>query len=50
MKPSDAGVERSAINAAAFGRLCVETKVEDNGDIKGAAAAFGRLCVETVAV
>ena len=34
-------------NAAAFGRLCVETN-SNNLDFSGApAAAFGRLCVET---
>ena len=33
--------------AAAFGRLCVETSKKSNLFIKIEAAAFGRLCVET---
>ena len=33
--------------AAAFGRLCVETPKADHDDGPDAAAAFGRLCVET---
>ncbi|SNU78712.1 Uncharacterised protein [Neisseria zoodegmatis] len=37
------------MNAAAFGRLCVETlRVCSSGE-DGMAAAFGRLCVETSA-
>ena len=33
---------------AAFGRLCVETRVNEARKAKMAPAAFGRLCVETV--
>ena len=33
---------------AAFGRLCVETRFEDNGATLAFPAAFGRLCVETL--
>ena len=33
--------------AAAFGRLCVETGKPGGGKTYEAAAAFGRLCVET---
>ena len=36
--------------AAAFGRLCVETKVGVFDYLASEAAAFGRLCVETVAL
>ena len=35
-------------NAAAFGRLCVETDKLNNSEYYSQAAAFGRLCVETV--
>ena len=35
------------IEAAAFGRLCVETLQALTVDEQTAAAAFGRLCVET---
>ena len=35
-------------NAAAFGRLCVETEQLQSITKKLDAAAFGRLCVETV--
>ena len=34
--------------AAAFGRLCVETFIESQIDAGEYAAAFGRLCVETI--
>ena len=34
-------------NAAAFGRLCVETAYALGKTLSIAAAAFGRLCVET---
>ena len=34
--------------AAAFGRLCVETKVKMTEKCVESAAAFGRLCVETL--
>ena len=52
LKPqSDRGMMKKA-EAAAFGRLCVETprlpKVSNNATNK--AAAFGRLCVETSTV
>ena len=33
---------------AAFGRLCVETALQDLQQDKYLPAAFGRLCVETV--
>ena len=33
--------------AAAFGRLCVETRDSSGGIELSSAAAFGRLCVET---
>ncbi len=33
--------------AAAFGRLCVETRNPDVAWVQSWAAAFGRLCVET---
>ena len=36
------------INAAAFGRLCVETKISFANSPNEPAAAFGRLCVETL--
>ena len=36
-------------NAAAFGRLCVETRLESDTVSWVHAAAFGRLCVETAA-
>ena len=40
---------RLNLPAATFGWLCVETKIEDNGDINGSqAATFGWLCVETL--
>ena len=32
---------------AAFGRLCVETKISRDNIAIGPPAAFGRLCVET---
>ena len=35
------------IRPAAFGRLCVETKANEERKAKMAPAAFGRLCVET---
>ena len=35
------------LNAAAFGRLCVETALPFPHSISRDAAAFGRLCVET---
>ena len=35
------------MDAAAFGRLCVETAWHILVHKKGRAAAFGRLCVET---
>ena len=35
------------LEAAAFGRLCVETFIESQIDAGEYAAAFGRLCVET---
>ena len=39
-----------ATQAAAFGRLCVETALAVNVTICCAAAAFGRLCVETALI
>ena len=36
------------MQAAAFGRLCVETNPRKRWVIIHKAAAFGRLCVETV--
>ena len=33
--------------SAAFGRLCVETKILTGVCLSSASAAFGRLCVET---
>ena len=39
-----------AIDAAAFGRLCVETMQFKTAIDKNQAAAFGRLCVETVLI
>ena len=35
------------MEAAAFGRLCVETVKVDVEGVEFTAAAFGRLCVET---
>ena len=35
------------VQAAAFGRLCVETPAPAPGATSATAAAFGRLCVET---
>ena len=35
------------LSAAAFGRLCVETKLRKSKTHLKFAAAFGRLCVET---
>ena len=36
------------MEAAAFGRLCVETSLAGNPCAQITAAAFGRLCVETI--
>ena len=45
LKPVLAGVPQKA--AAAFGRLCVETRSRCLTNCWHTAAAFGRLCVET---
>ena len=47
LKPKSVKASMGRVAAAAFARLCVETK---NGEIRAAidkAAAFARLCVET---
>ena len=41
------GLGRFDSIAAAFGRLCVETNINQLVDKLSVAAAFGRLCVET---
>ena len=47
MKQAVQGINREQSDAAAFGRLCVETDYA-SGVVKSVeAAAFGRLCVET---
>ena len=38
------------LTAAAFARLCVETRLADKGQATAQAAAFARLCVETLQV
>ena len=40
--------ENGKVEAAAFGRLCVETFVLSSRLEETTAAAFGRLCVETI--
>ena len=39
---------KATIEAAAFGRLCVETQSKEQAAQAIIAAAFGRLCVETI--
>ena len=48
LKREKVAVFEKTLNAAAFGRLCVETtiRIRSGGIFK--AAAFGRLCVETL--
>ena len=51
LKPKSALKELLGTDPAAFGRLCVETKLNPENDyICQAPAAFGRLCVETIYV
>ena len=47
LKPQVAGLSLEKQQAAAFGRLCVETSKERALFASELAAAFGRLCVET---
>ena len=47
LKPLKGLIERRQQEAAAFGRLCVETKGTEIIGFMNRAAAFGRLCVET---
>ena len=47
MKPAWKQAFASEAEAAAFGRLCVETRHLSQLSIAISAAAFGRLCVET---
>ena len=47
LKPYLDGIDTPYIEAAAFGRLCVETNRCRDCDYCRQAAAFGRLCVET---
>ena len=47
LKPVALEVMSTHLDAAAFGRLCVETSRVRGVDIAVIAAAFGRLCVET---
>ena len=47
MKPAGTVVTIGPITPAAFGRLCVETILEQMGYGSQIPAAFGRLCVET---
>ena len=49
LKPYLDGIDTPYIEAAAFGRLCVETLIYSVKLIFNLAAAFGRLCVETTA-
>ena len=49
MKLSLSISDNRADNAAAFGRLCVETARRFKQICNISAAAFGRLCVETLA-
>ena len=48
LKPYLDGIDTPYIEAAAFGRLCVETLIYSVKLIFNLAAAFGRLCVETL--
>ena len=47
LKPNIMAFRNQQFVAAAFGRLCVETKYALESHAGGVAAAFGRLCVET---
>ena len=47
LKLDQGNVLREHYQAAAFGRLCVETATPNLACLGLAAAAFGRLCVET---
>ena len=41
---------QALLQAAAFARLCVETRIFGSGAEQSAAAAFARLCVETLRI
>ena len=47
LKHAELSSQMYYLDAAAFGRLCVETNAEDLAATPKAAAAFARLCVET---
>ena len=47
LKLVSVSIHRTTHNAAAFGRLCVETPNTNPRNSNHIAAAFGRLCVET---
>ena len=47
LKPAYTVIISQASQAAAFGRLCVETRAAKRVGLGDFAAAFGRLCVET---
>ena len=48
LKLYERDIYRLLVEAAAFGRLCVETRNSSFVSRSAPAAAFGRLCVETV--
>ena len=50
LKHFQSPITKNNAQAAAFARLCVETKVTKNEDFEKFAAAFARLCVETVVI